>query len=377
MLSLDHLDYRIVRLLQEDARMSSRDMTRRLGDVSDRVVRYRIKRLLDCQVLFLQAMVDPRQVGYPVIADILVEVVPWKLAEGCAKLAAIEAVASVNAASDGGRLSIQVNARDKRELMTFVNSTLPQVDGIVSAQTMVVPLLAKDLAFWKPPAATALEQRQAHRHSSTAAPGWRQPLTAREASALSPDAAHEAARRSSVGSVSRSVGRQPDAHCEDAGRATTSLLDVLDRQIMKLLREDPRMSSCDMARRLGDVSDRVVRYRIKRLLDRGVVLVQARVNPHAVGYPVIADILIEVMPWKLAAACAKLVAMDPVCYVSTAHAGRDGRELSVEVNARNIGELAAFVKSALPRIDGIVSARTMVVPHLAKDVADWVIPRQL
>jgi len=357
--------------------MSSRDLTRRLGDVSDRVVRYRIKRLLDRRVLFVQAMVDPRQVGYPVIADIVVEVAPWKLAESCAKLAAIEAVASVNAASAGGQLSIQVNARDRRELMTFVNSTLPQVDGIVGAQTMVVPRLVKDLAFWRPPAAAAHEQRQAHRQSSTAAPGCRQSLTAREASGCSPDAVHEAARRGSAESVSRSVERQPDAHRQDTGRATTDLLDDLDRQIMKLLREDPRMSSRVMARRLGDVSDRVVRYRIKRLLDRGVVLVQARVNPHEVGYPVVSDILIEVVPWKLAAACAKLVAMDQVCYVSTAHAGRDGRELSVEVNARDIGELATFVKSTLPRIDGIVSVRTMVVPHLVKDVADWVIPRRL
>ncbi len=348
MLSLDHLDYSIVGLLQEDARMSSREMTRRLGDVSDRVVRYRIKRLVDRRVLLLQAMVDPRQVGYPVIADILVEVAPSKLAEGCAKLAAIDVVASVNAATTGGRLSLQVNARDRRELMTFVNSTLSQVDGIVSAQTMVVPHLVKDIAFWKPPAATALEQRRAHRHSSAAAPGRRQPFAARKASALSPDAAHEAARRSPAGSVSGSVGPQPDAHRQGARWEATSLPDVLDRQIMGLLREDPRMSSRDMARRLGDVSDRVVRYRVNRLLDRGVVLVQARVDPHALGYPVIADILIEVAPWKLAAACAKVVAMDQVSYVSTAHAGRDSRELSVEVNARHTGELAAFVKSTLP-----------------------------
>src|SRR5271169_6526294 len=113
-MSLDDLDRSIIELLQGDARMSSRDMVSRLGDVSDRVVRYRVKRLLDHRVVLLQAMVDPRQVGYPVVADILIDVVPRKLAETCVKLSGMEAVASVSTAYAGRQLSIQVNARNER-----------------------------------------------------------------------------------------------------------------------------------------------------------------------------------------------------------------------------------------------------------------------
>jgi DNA-binding Lrp family transcriptional regulator len=150
-------------------------------------------------------------------------------------------------------------------------------------------------------------------------------------------------------------------------------LDDLDYRIIKLLQEDPRMSSRRMTRRLGDdVSDRVVRYRIKRLLDKKVIILQANVNPQKIGYPVIADILIEVMPWKLSETCAKLAAMPPVAYVSAAY---EGRHLSIEVNARTEGELMTFVQGTLPRLEGIVNARAMVVPHLIKDVALWEIPR--
>jgi DNA-binding Lrp family transcriptional regulator len=149
-------------------------------------------------------------------------------------------------------------------------------------------------------------------------------------------------------------------------------LDDLDHSIIKLLQKDPRMSSRVMASRLGDISDRVVRYRIKRLRDKKVVLLQANVNPSAIGYPVIADILIEVMPWKLSEVCIRLAAMPPVAYVSAAYAGR---HLSIEVNARTEGELMAFVRGTLPQLDGIVDAQAMVVPHLIKDVAIWEIPR--
>ena len=135
--------------------MSSGDMTRRLGGVSDRVVRYRINRLLDRKVIFLQAMVNPRRVGYPVVADILIEVAPWKLAETCARLLEMEIVASASASHAGRQLSIQVNARDQKELASFVKTTLPQLDGFVSAHAAAVPHLVKDLAFWRPPALAA------------------------------------------------------------------------------------------------------------------------------------------------------------------------------------------------------------------------------
>ena len=150
-------------------------------------------------------------------------------------------------------------------------------------------------------------------------------------------------------------------------------LDELDHKVIRLLQENPRMSSRAMVKRLGDISDRVVRYRIKRLLDNKVLLLQANVNPQAIGYPIIADILIEVMPWKLSETCAKLAAMSPVAYVSAAY---EGRHLSIEVNARTERELMTFVRGTLPQLDGIVDARAMVVPHLIKDVAVWEIPTE-
>ena len=308
--------------------MSSGAIARRLDGVSDRVVRYRVNRLLDRKVVLLQAMVNPRRVGFPVVADVLIEVAPWKLAAACAKLLGIETVASASASHAGRQLSIQVNARSEAELASFVKTTLPQIDGFVSAKAAVVPQLVKDLAYWRP--------------ADLAAP--------------------EAGRREAAGREAAEGVRE------------RFLPDDLDRRIIRLAQEDPRMSSRDMARRLGDISDRVVRYRLKRLLDAGILIIQARIDPHEVGYPVVADSLIEVLPWKFAGVCAALAAMERVCYISAAPLERGGRQLSIETNCRNEGELTDFVQTRLPRIDGIVGAQTMVVPRMVKDVAAWKIP---
>ena len=77
-------------------------------------------------------------------------------------------------------------------------------------------------------------------------------------------------------------------------------LDDIDRRIVALLLKDGRISSAAITRQLGnDVSERSVRYRIERLRRNGVIHISAIVNPQAVGYPVMGDVLIEVAAGKL------------------------------------------------------------------------------
>ena len=69
-------------------------------------------------------------------------------------------------------------------------------------------------------------------------------------------------------------------------------LDAIDRQVVSLLIEDGRISSAEITRRIGHVSERAVRYRIERLIRTGVIRVGAVVMPQAVGFPVIGDVLV-------------------------------------------------------------------------------------
>ena len=47
-------------------------------------------------------------------------------------------------------------------------------------------------------------------------------------------------------------------------------VDAIDRTIAALLIEDGRMSSADIARRVGGITERSVRYRLERLVSSGV-----------------------------------------------------------------------------------------------------------
>jgi len=147
-------------------------------------------------------------------------------------------------------------------------------------------------------------------------------------------------------------------------------IDRLDRDIVHLLIEDGRMSSAEIARRLSS-TERAVRYRIDRLIQAGVIRVSAIVNPSAVGFPVIADVWIEVEPGLVMDVAHKLTQFEQVSYVACSTGDRD---ISVQVNARNIEEMYSFVTEVIGNVAGVKKTRTVLVPMVLKDVYDWQIP---
>jgi len=143
-------------------------------------------------------------------------------------------------------------------------------------------------------------------------------------------------------------------------------LDAIDRKIVSLLLEDGRISSAEITRRIGHVSERAVRYRIERLVRSGVIRISAIVNPQAVGFAVIGDVLIDVAPGKL-----QDVEFPTVSYL----AGSVGEgDLSVQVYARDTEELLRFVDEVIGKVPGVTRTKLAMVPWKLKDVYQWQVP---
>ena len=66
-------------------------------------------------------------------------------------------------------------------------------------------------------------------------------------------------------------------------------VDHLDRAIVGQLQADGPMSSAEVARHIGQIAERAVRYRIERLTRDGVISVRAIVDPKALGFADIYD----------------------------------------------------------------------------------------
>lgn len=150
-----------------------------------------------------------------------------------------------------------------------------------------------------------------------------------------------------------------------------SKIDAIDRKIVDFLMEDGRMPAVEISRRVGSVSERAVRYRIDRLLREGIIKISAIPQPRSLGFPITADVFLEVEPGMIMEIARKISLHERVSYVSCAIGETD---ISVQVVARSNEEVYQFATEFVGRILGVHKTTTSIVPITLKDIYQWRIP---
>jgi Lrp/AsnC family transcriptional regulator for asnA, asnC and gidA len=151
MYEIDKTDYDIVALLMENGRMAASEIARRLGDVTERTVRYRIGRMVEKGLMRVSAVVNPQVLGLDTIADVFMEVESDRIAEVAEKVAQFENVSYVACSIGETDLSVQVVAQDTAEVYHFVTEVIRKIPGVRKTTTSIVPLVVKDIYQWRVP----------------------------------------------------------------------------------------------------------------------------------------------------------------------------------------------------------------------------------
>jgi len=148
-------------------------------------------------------------------------------------------------------------------------------------------------------------------------------------------------------------------------------IDKTDVRIVNILLEDGRMSASQIARRLGQISERAVRYRIEKMIDEGVIQISAVVRPQAFGLTTIADVWLEVESDQILDVAKKMTEYDNVSYVAC---GIGETDVSIQVVARDTSEIYRFVTDVVRKTPGVRKTTTSIVPIILKDVYQWRVP---
>jgi Lrp/AsnC family transcriptional regulator for asnA, asnC and gidA len=150
-------------------------------------------------------------------------------------------------------------------------------------------------------------------------------------------------------------------------------IDNTDIKIINLLMEDGRMSASEMARRIGDISERAIRYRIERIIKEGYIQISAITNPKSLGYSVTADVFLEVESNSILDVAKKASEYDCVSYVACSIGEND---ISIQVVGHDTNEVYKFVTEIIGKIPGVRKTTTSIVPLVLKDVYQWRVPRE-
>jgi len=150
--------------------------------------------------------------------------------------------------------------------------------------------------------------------------------------------------------------------------------DKIDIKIVNLLLEDGRMPASEIARRIGDISERAVRYRIDRMVNEGVVRISAVARPQAFGLTTIADVWMEVESDRILEVAKKMVEFDNVSYVAC---GIGESDVSIQIVAKDTAEIYHFVTEVVRKVPGVRKTTTSIVPLILKDVYQWRVPERI
>ena len=149
--------------------------------------------------------------------------------------------------------------------------------------------------------------------------------------------------------------------------------DKIDIKIVNFLLEDGRMSASEIARRIGDISERAVRYRIDRMVEEGVIQISAVVNPEAFGLTINADAWLEVESDQILEVAKRLATFDNVRYVAC---GIGENDISIQLVAKDTSEIYHFITEVVRKIPGVRKTTTSIVPIILKDVYQWRVPER-
>jgi len=150
--------------------------------------------------------------------------------------------------------------------------------------------------------------------------------------------------------------------------------DKIDIKIVNLLLEDGRMPASEISRRIEDISERAVRYRIDRMVNEGVIQISAVARPQAFGLTTIADIWLEVESDRILEVAKKMAEFDNVSYVAC---GIGESDVSIQIVAKDTAEIYQFVTEVVRKVPGVRKTTTSIVPLIIKDVYQWRVPERI
>lgn len=151
-------------------------------------------------------------------------------------------------------------------------------------------------------------------------------------------------------------------------------VDDVDRAILRLLQEDARMPCSEIARRVGHVSARTARNRLRKLIKNDIIALSAGAVPESLGFVIAADVYIDVEAGKVREVADALCKLPEVYYVALVTGDCD---ISAAVVATDVDSLQTLITQTFHSIPGVRKTRVYLLTRMLKRSYDWPLPQDM
>lgn len=144
-------------------------------------------------------------------------------------------------------------------------------------------------------------------------------------------------------------------------------LDEIDRRVIAALQTEGRRAFSSIADEL-EISESVVRYRVQRLEEAGILQVVGIADPLKIGFDLMAMVGLRVQPGAINEVCSDLQQLPETSYVA-AVAGR--YDVLVELVCRDTAHFQEILNDGLHRIGGVTSTESFLILEIHKMAYGW------
>lgn len=144
-------------------------------------------------------------------------------------------------------------------------------------------------------------------------------------------------------------------------------LDAMDRAIIRALKNDGRLPFSTIAAQLH-VSPGMIRQRVQRLVEAGVLQFVAVTHPLRTGYHTMALIGVKADGHRLREIANQIAAFEEVIYLAITSGTYN---FLVEVTCIDNADLLRFLSEKLYSVEGVREAETFIYLDIVKEIYAW------
>lgn len=130
MVQMDEIDRQILNILQDNFRISYKDLGKKIGMAASSV-HNRVQKMLDNGIIKKEdTIINPMKVGFEAVALIGLSVEPLKMNEVAKKIASYDEVMLIATTTGDHDIIARVIARDEKHLWRFINEKIKPIEGV-------------------------------------------------------------------------------------------------------------------------------------------------------------------------------------------------------------------------------------------------------
>jgi Lrp/AsnC family transcriptional regulator for asnA, asnC and gidA len=145
--SIDHVDCRMIELLQKDGRISNTDIAKEIG-LSEATVRTRLNRLIDEGYIQIVAVSNPIKLGFKIVGILRIKVDIGKIESVTKELSKIKSIWFVVHATGDSDIYTEFVAKSLDELNDLIFNRVYKIKGVVRTETSLILKYIKRRYDW-------------------------------------------------------------------------------------------------------------------------------------------------------------------------------------------------------------------------------------